>query len=114
MDDAKERLDATDGWSVNGEWVRAGRTTLPIFHARVLARGLLEGDVVARREGAKAAGDDGHRAELGPRRVDHVGAGGALAALPVAALQVVVGTRDGHLHGGGRCGGGRPLEGEPD
>lgn len=76
---------------------------VPVLHARVFARGLLEGDVVAWGEGTEAAGDDGHRAELGPSRVHHVGAGGALlAVVAVAALQVVVSARDGHLHGGGR------------
>ena len=76
------------------------RTHTPVLHASVFARGLLEGDVVPGSEGAKAAGDDGHRAELGPRLVDHIGAGGTLlAVVPVAPLQVVVRAGDGHLHG---------------
>ncbi len=51
-------------------------------------------------EGAEAAGDDGHRAELGPGLVHHVGAGGTLlAVVPISPLQVVVRTGDGHLHG---------------
>lgn len=51
-------------------------------------------------EGAEAASDDGHGAELGPGLVDHVGAGGALlAVVPIAPLQVVVRAGDGHLHG---------------
>lgn len=71
----------------------------PVLHARVLPRGLLERDV-PRGEGAEAAGDDGHGAELGPGLVDHVGAGGALlAVVPIAPLQVVVRAGDGHLHG---------------
>lgn len=52
------------------------------------------------REGAEAASDDGHGAELGPGLVDHVGAGGVLlAVLPIPPLQVVVRAGDGHLHG---------------
>lgn len=51
-------------------------------------------------EGAEAACDDGHGAELGPGLVHHVGAGGALlAVVPIAPLQVVVRAGDGHLHG---------------
>lgn len=54
---------------------------------------------MARSEGAKAASDDGHRAELGPRLVDHTGAGGVLlAVVPISPLQVVVRAGDGHLH----------------
>lgn len=74
-------------------------THTPVLHARVLPCGLLERDV-AWGEGAKAASDDGHRAELGPGLVHHVGAGGALlAVVPIAPLQVVVRTGYGHLHG---------------
>lgn len=55
---------------------------------------------MARSEGAKAASDDGHSAELGPGLVHHIGAGGVLlAVVPIAPLQVVVRTGDGHLHG---------------
>ena len=51
-------------------------------------------------EGAEAARDDGHGAELGPGLVHHVGAGGALlAVVSIPPLQVVVCTGDGHLHG---------------
>ena len=50
-------------------------------------------------EGAEAASDDGHGAKLGPGLVHHIGAGGALlAVVPIAPLQVVVRTGDGHLH----------------
>lgn len=67
----------------------------------MLARGLLERDVSG-GEGTEAAGDDGHRAELGPRLVDHVGARGVLlAVLAVSTLQVVVGAGNGNLHGCG-------------
>lgn len=77
------------------------RTHTPVLHAGVFARGLLERDVSG-GEGAEAACDDGHGAELGPGLVDHVGAGGVLlAVLAVATLQVVVGAGDGHLHGCG-------------
>jgi len=51
-------------------------------------------------EGAEAARDDGHGAELGPVLVHHVGAAAALlAVVPVAPRQVVVRAGDGHLHG---------------
>lgn len=51
-------------------------------------------------EGAEAASDDGHGAELGPGLVHHVGAGGVLlAVLPIPPFQVVVCAGDGHLHG---------------
>lgn len=55
---------------------------------------------MARREGAKAAGDDGHSAKLGPGLVHHIGAGGILlAVLTITPLQVVVRAGNGHLHG---------------
>lgn len=61
---------------------------------------------MARREGAEASRDDGHGTELGPGLVDHIGAGGALlAVVPIAPLQVVVRTGDGHLHGWASVGG---------
>lgn len=51
-------------------------------------------------EGAEAASDDGHGAELGPSLVHHVGAGGVLlAVLPIPPFQVVICAGDGHLHG---------------
>ncbi len=51
-------------------------------------------------EGAEAASDDGHGAELGSGLVHHIGAGGTLlAVVPIPPLQVVVRTGDGHLHG---------------
>lgn len=74
-------------------------THTPVLHASVFPRRLFERDV-ARGEGAEAAGDDGHGAELGPGLVDHVGAGGVLlAVLAIPPLQVVVRAGDGHLHG---------------
>lgn len=74
-------------------------TRTPVLHARVFPRGLLQGDVPW-SEGAEAARDDGHGAELGARLVHHVGAAGALlAVVPIAPLQVVVRAGDGHLHG---------------
>lgn len=74
-------------------------THTPVLHARVFPRRLFERDV-ARGEGAEAAGNDGHCPELGPGLVHHVGAGGALlAVVPIAPLQVVIRTGDGHLHG---------------
>lgn len=61
---------------------------------------------MAWREGAEASRNDGHGTELGPGLVDHVGAGGALlAVVPIAPLQVVVRTGDGHLHGWASVGG---------
>lgn len=64
-------------------------------------------------EGAKAASDDGHSAELGPGLVHHVGAGGILlAVLPVPPLQVVVCAGDGHLHGCALVEGSRARDGE--
>lgn len=50
-------------------------------------------------EGAEAASDDGHGAELCPGLVHHVGAGGTLAVVPIPPLQVMVRAGDGHLHG---------------
>lgn len=51
-------------------------------------------------KGAEAASDDGNSPELRPGLVHHVGAGGTLlAVVPIAPLQVVVSTGDGHLHG---------------
>lgn len=55
---------------------------------------------MAWREGAEASSNDGHGTELGPGLVHHVGAGGALfAVVPIAPLQVVIRTGNGHLHG---------------
>lgn len=79
--------------------VSRAHTHTPVLHASVFPRRLFERDV-ARGEGAEAAGDDGHGAELGPGLVDHVGAGGVLlAVLAIPPLQVVVRAGDGHLHG---------------
>lgn len=74
-------------------------THTPVLHACVFPRRLFEWDV-AWSEGAEAASNDGNGPELCPGLVHHVGAGGTLlAVVPIAPLQVVVGTGDGHLHG---------------
>lgn len=80
-----------DGGKGNeGKWLSREKD-VPVLHAGEFSGGLFEGDVVARGKGAEAPGDDGDRAKLGPRRVDHVRTGGVrFPVVPIPTLQIVV------------------------